>query len=138
MSMRLAAGFVRQSPKVFVSCIGVIVAMCLTVMAKQGFWDGLAITLGLLTGVESPSAHVSELPGGIGVFGAWLATLAGWIIIPTTVAVLLGIGEKGIEKEEELEFELFKFATRLGLRGAKRREFVARMLERKGQWLPEK
>jgi len=69
------------------------------------------------------------------MFLAWLTTLAGWLIIPTTVALVLGFGQKTLDEDEYLRFQLFMFATTvLKQTGKDREDWVNDQMKRGEEW----
>jgi len=132
-----ARTFVRYSPHILLLFLVVIVAFCAyaTLVNEFHFLLILQFTIGLLTTVESPWSH-SELLCAPGLmFLAWLTTLAGWLIIPTTVALVLGFGQKTLDEDEYLRFQLFMFATTvLKQTGKDREDWVNDQMKRGEEW----
>lgn len=133
-----ARTFVRYSPHILgLFIVVVVVFLVLTSLfnEKTPFTTVLQFTIGLLTGVDSPSNHPDLLRTSWLWFFAWLTTLAGWLIIPTTIAIVLGFGQKTLDEDEYLQFQLFMFATTvLKKTGKDRDDWVNDEMKRREEW----
>ena len=127
----------KISPAVFVICLSTIFVFLTGISVSNSPGIAATLTLSFLTGVDSPSNANLSLSNP-GRWLGWGVTVAGWLIIPTTVAALLGFGERRIRREQDLELELWRIAERMNLTRADQQRFVNQVLEKKDEWLPTK
>lgn len=94
------------------------------------FSRSMGITIDLITG-GSPT-DITELRGEWFIFSGWLVRLAGWLFVPSMVAVFLDEAKTSKDARERLRMELARLVAKRAPKATsfERRQITDRLVEK--------